>query len=77
MTKSRRCGLKSEERDCDATDRDGTDFDDGICACTEDDCNKYVPLRCYQTDNSIMNCRAPPSGKTAACLTERKGLEKF
>ena len=88
MTKSRGCGYKSEEKDCDQTDRDGTDFDDGICACNDkDNCNKYVAdktgnaaagpgakrLKCYKTDNSQETCTTSQD----ACLTERKGLENF
>ena len=68
-TIERKCGLKSEEKDCDASD--------GTCACDTKLCNKYIPLRCYRTDNSIMNCPAPPSGKTATCLTKRAGRKKY
>ena len=84
MNVKRWCGLKREE-DCDASDRDGTDFNDGICACTTELCNKYIPgkrLKCYKctgSDNCSVKetCPAPAVGKTAACLTIRKGLENM
>ena len=38
-TLKRKCGLKSEEKECDDSDRDGSDFDNGTCGCTEDLCN--------------------------------------
>ena len=90
VTKSRRCGLKSEERDCDASDRAGTDFDDGICAYPGDLENKYVPLQCFKCTGSAgvnrcersppakpgkETCPEPAAGTTAACLTNKKGLE--
>ena len=75
----KRCGLKTEETSCDSSDRDGTDFDDGICACAhKDDCNKYVAdkpgngaskgLKCYKTDEA--NGRAT---KQVKCPAPPKG----
>ena len=80
----RGCGLKSQEKDCDASDRAGTDFDDGICACDKDLCNKHIPgkkLACYYC-NSITSCNTMSTIRTCttsqnACLTKNQGLENF
>ena len=76
----RKCGVKSAEKDCDASDEYGRGFDDGTCACTMDNCNTFVPdkrLKCNDDYGTTPMCPAPAAGKTAACLTNRKGFGKY
>ena len=71
-------------KDCDHTDRAGTDFDDGTCACDKDLCNKHIPgkkLACYNCNNAA-NCKTTLTIRTctaskAVCLTKNQGLENF